>query len=106
MIAQRVMDIVQLDVGYIGGFTRSLQVARRAADAGLTCLPHSANLSMIFVFTLHLAASIRNAGQWVERNFRIKDADFYEPLLEVRNGRVQIPDEPGWGSTSTRLGFP
>lgn len=31
---------------YIGGITRTLEVVRMAAAAGIPCTPHSANLSL------------------------------------------------------------
>jgi L-alanine-DL-glutamate epimerase-like enolase superfamily enzyme len=102
MIAGHVVDVVQPDVCYVGGFTRALEVARLASDAGLPCTPHSANLSLVTVFTLHLVASIENAGPYVELS--IEGPDYYpwqygifEPALVARDGRVAIPEGPGWG---------
>jgi L-alanine-DL-glutamate epimerase-like enolase superfamily enzyme len=93
------VDIVQPDICYVGGLTRALRVAAMAAEAGLPCVPHSANLSLVTVFTLHMLAAIPNAGPHVE--FSIEPTawtkDLYQPPLEVRDGRVAIPDGPGWG---------
>jgi L-alanine-DL-glutamate epimerase-like enolase superfamily enzyme len=70
-----------------------------AAEAGLPCVPHSANLSMVTVFTLHLLGAVPNAGPHGE--FSIEPTSWtdglYEPALEVRDGEVAIPDGPGWG---------
>ena len=44
MIGMRAVDIVQPDIMYLGGMTRTLEVARMAAAAGLPCTPHAANL--------------------------------------------------------------
>jgi len=64
-------------------------------------VPHSANLSMVSVFTLHLLGAIPNAGPYME--FSIEPAewarDLYQPALEARDGHVAIPDGPGWGVT-------
>jgi len=99
MIRMRAVDIVQPDVCYVGGLTRALRVAGMAAAAGLKCVPHSANLSMVTVFTLHLCAAIPNFGDHVE--FTIEDdpwtRNLYEPALEVRDGKVAVPANPGWG---------
>ena len=106
IIALRAVDVVQPDVCYLGGLTRTLQVAEMAAAAGLPCTPHSANLSMVTVFTLHLMGAIANAGPYVE--FSIEPSEYYpwqvglfEPALAVRDGTVEIPDAPGWGVTPT-----
>ena len=102
MIEIRAVDVVQPDLCYLGGLTRTLKVAEMACQAGLKCTPHSANLSMVTVFTLHLMGAIENAGPYVE--FSIEGADYYpwqydifEPALVAVDGKVQIPDAPGWG---------
>ena len=101
MLAMRAVDIAQPDVCYVGGLTRALQVARLAADVGLPVVPHSANLSMVTVFTLHLLGAIPNAGPHVE--FSIEPSSWtdglFSPALEVVDGQVAIPDGPGWGVT-------
>jgi L-alanine-DL-glutamate epimerase-like enolase superfamily enzyme len=102
MIAMRAVDVVQPDVCYLGGLTRTLRVARMAEDAVLPCTPHSANLSLVTIFTLHLMGAIGNAGPYVE--FSIEPAAYYPwqegifvPALVVRDGCVEIPAGPGWG---------
>src|SRR3546814_1050783 len=66
VIEGRVVDIIQPDVCYIGGLTSALRVARLGAAAGLPCTPHSANLSMVTIFTMHLLRTIPNAGKYLE----------------------------------------
>ena len=63
MIDMRAVDIVQPDVMYMGGMCRTLEVARMAAEAGLPCTPHSANLSLVTICTMHLLGAIPNAGK-------------------------------------------
>ena len=103
MIAMKAVDIVQPDILYLGGLTRTLHVARMAETAGLPCTPHSANLSMVTLFTMHLLRAIPNAGKYLE--FSIEGPDYYpwqeglftEDLYEVSDGKVTIKDRPGWG---------
>jgi len=101
MVRMRAVDIVQPDVCYVGGISRALRVAAMAAEAGLPCVPHSANVSMVTVFTLHLMGAIPNAGPHLE--FSIEPTEWarglYAPELAVRGGCVAIPDGPGWGVT-------
>lgn len=101
MIGMRAVDIVQPDICYIGGLTRALRVAAMAAKANMPCVPHSANLAMVTVFTLHILGAIPNAGPHIE--FSIEPSnwtkDLYTPALQVRDGLVAIPDGPGWGVT-------
>jgi L-alanine-DL-glutamate epimerase-like enolase superfamily enzyme len=98
------VDIAQPDICYIGGLTRALRVAdmaRTASSQPLPCVPHSANLSMVTVFTLHMMGAIANAGPHIE--FSIEPTPWvtglFTPALEVVDGAVQIPDGPGWGVT-------
>lgn len=99
MIALPAMDIAQPDVCYVGGITRTLQVAQMAHRAGMKVVPHSANLSMVTVFSLHLMGAIPNAGNYVEYTIESNDwtNDLFEPVLRVRDGKVAIPNGPGWG---------
>jgi L-alanine-DL-glutamate epimerase-like enolase superfamily enzyme len=103
MIAMGAVDIVQPDVCYLGGLARTLQVARMADAAGLPCTPHSANLSMVTLFSMHLLCAIPNAGKYLE--FSIEGPDYYpwqqglfrKSPYDVKHGHVHLPDEPGWG---------
>jgi len=101
MVRMRAVDIVQPDICYIGGLTRALRVASMAAKANMPCVPHSANLAMVTVFTLHLLGAIPNAGLHIEFSIEptIWTRDLYYPSLQVRDGLVVIPDGPGWGVT-------
>jgi L-alanine-DL-glutamate epimerase-like enolase superfamily enzyme len=102
MIELRAVDVVQPDVCYVGGLTRALRIAGWAAERGLRCVPHSANLSLVTVFALHLLGALANAGPYVE--YSIEPDTYYpwqvglfEPALTVRDGLIEIPDGPGWG---------
>jgi L-alanine-DL-glutamate epimerase-like enolase superfamily enzyme len=101
MLAMRAVDIVQPDVCYVGGITRARRVAKMAEALGVPCTPHSANLSLVTLFTLHLVAALPNAGPFVE--FSIEPTRWteglYDPPLVVQNGEVAMPEGPGWGVT-------
>jgi L-alanine-DL-glutamate epimerase-like enolase superfamily enzyme len=107
MIAMRAVDVIQPDVLYMGGLVRTLRVAALGAAAGLPCTPHSANLSLVTLFTMHLLRAIANAGPYLELS--IEGPEYYpwqvglftrDPYT-VENGRVTVTDEPGWGTEPT-----
>ena len=103
MIDRNVVNIVQPDVMYMGGLTRSLKVAKMAEDNDINCTPHAANLSLVTMCTMHFLKAIPNAGKYLELS--IEGQDYYpwqedlftnKPFL-VKNGQVEIHDSPGWG---------
>ena len=74
-----------------------------SAAAGLACTPHAANLGLVTMCTMHLLGAIPNAGKYLE--FSIEGADYYpwqgglflgDPY-RIEDGKVTIPDAPGWG---------
>lgn len=99
MLGMKAVDIVQPDIGYIGGISRARKVAVLAEFAGVPCTPHCANDSMLQVFTLHLALAMPTCihhQEWsIERT--PWTAGIYEPVLEVVAGTVAAPNTPGWG---------
>jgi L-alanine-DL-glutamate epimerase-like enolase superfamily enzyme len=103
MIEMRAVDIVQPDILYLGGISRTLRVCRMANAAGLPITPHCANQGLVTLFTMHLLRAIEGAGKYLE--FSIEGPDYYpwqEGLFvkspyHVEAGQVVVSDEPGWG---------
>lgn len=97
------VDVAQPDVMYMGGITRTLEVCRMAAAAGLPVTPHAANLSLVTMCTMHLLRAIPNAGKYLELS--IEGPEYYpwqqglflgDPY-RVQDGHVMVTDAPGWG---------
>ncbi len=103
MVDRKIVNIFQPDVMYLGGLTRTLQVAKIIDDGGYICTPHAANLSLVTICTMHLLKAIPNAGPYLELS--IEGEDYYpwqqklflDDPFEVNNGCVDITDKPGWG---------
>ncbi len=95
-------DIVQPDIGYIGGFTRALEVARRAAEKGIYVTPHTANWSMLLPFGLHYMAVVDKPWPLLENSIENDRwigslyAEGADNLMPV-DGRIAVPTGPGWG---------
>lgn len=103
MIEEKIVDIVQPDICYLGGIARTLKVAKMAEKAGIPVTPHCANLSMVTLFTMHLLRAIPNAGKYLE--FSIEKEDYYpwqvglfvKNPFEIKEGKVEVTEESGWG---------
>jgi L-alanine-DL-glutamate epimerase-like enolase superfamily enzyme len=103
MIDMRAVDIVQPDILYLGGISRTLRVVKMAAAGGLPVTPHCANWSLVTLFTMHLLRAIPNAGKYLE--FSIEGPDYYpwqydlfvENPYAIKDGQARVTDAPGWG---------
>ena len=103
MVERKIVNIFQPDVMYLGGLTRTLQVAKIIEEGGYICTPHAANLSLVTMCTMHLLKAIPNAGPYLELS--IEGEDYYpwqqdlflDNPFAVENGCVIVSDKPGWG---------
>lgn len=103
MIDIRTVDILQPDIMYMGGIWRTLKVVEMAHKAGLPITPHSANLSLVTICTMHLLGAIPNPGKYLE--FSIEGIDYYPwqkdlflgNPFSIADGKIDIPAAPGWG---------
>ena len=103
MIDRHAVDILQPDVMYMGGITRTLQVCAMGARAGLPITPHAANLSLVTMCTMHLLKAIPNGGKYLE--FSIEGLDYYpwqdglfrNDPYRIVDGHAIVTAEPGWG---------
>ena len=103
MIEHNAVDILQPDIMYMGGISRTLQVCAMGAKAGLPITPHAANLSLVTMCTMHLLKAIPNAGKYLE--FSIEGLDYYpwqdglflNDPYRITDGRAIVPSDPGWG---------
>ena len=99
MLETGVMQIVQPDLNYNGGFIRAARVARMAAKLGVPIVPHNTQTGASGVKILHFASAIPNAGEYMEYPWRkpTKPESWYSPNLEIRNGKIAVPTTPGLG---------
>ena len=99
MIDNHVLDVVQPDLNYNGGFTRAARVARMARKANLWICPHNTQTSAASVNILHFAASTPNIGPYMEYVWRApqKKEPWFAPNFEIKNGAIPLPTGPGLG---------
>jgi D-galactarolactone cycloisomerase len=100
MINHRMVDIVQPDLFYAGGFLRSLKIARAAAAAGLDCVPHAPRAHAGAATLLQFVALLDRPGDFHEFSAKSvgKGGNYsYSPRFDLRDGQIAIPDGPGFG---------
>ena len=91
LIQSHASDFVQPDAPRVGGITPFLQIMSLASFKGLKLAPHFA-----MEIHLHLAAAYPEEP-WLE-HFEWLEPMFNE-RLELRNGRMWVPNRPGLGFT-------
>jgi L-alanine-DL-glutamate epimerase-like enolase superfamily enzyme len=99
MIDNKVMDVVQPDLNYNGGFIRAARVARMARKANMWICPHNTQTGAASVNILQFAATTPNIGPFMEYVWRApaKTESWYSPNFEIKNGVIQVPTGPGMG---------
>ncbi|GAB5376642.1 MAG: mandelate racemase/muconate lactonizing enzyme family protein [Acuticoccus sp.] len=106
LTAGRIMNVAQPDVLYLGGISRTLEVARLAAAAGMKVTPHSANHGLVTLCAMHVLRAIDNAGPYLEYSIEgpysqgwAKHLFLETDTFAVEDGHVTVSDAPGWGVT-------
>lgn len=95
------VDVVQPDVGRIGGLTEALKVCQMARDRGLSVVPHAWKTGISVAVAAHLATVTPEMPF-----FEFLPAEFCESRLRrdltvdelvYRDGRLGVPQLPGLG---------
>ena len=104
IIEAEALDIIQFDIGRVGGFSEARKVCALAQAAGLPVYTHAYGLP-----TLHLATSDRAVGMveyfpvpvWDD----VEEAPHFDGAAIPVGGEVSIGDAPGLGATLSLPGF-
>jgi L-alanine-DL-glutamate epimerase-like enolase superfamily enzyme len=98
MIQNSVVQVVQPDLFYFGGMTRSLRVARMAEAAGLECTPHMSGGGLGFLYAAHFASFAPAHGPHQEYKGQddLPVSSATSPL-RAEKGVVRVPSGPGLG---------
>ena len=99
MIDNQVIDIVQPDLNYNGGFVRAAKVARMARKVNMWICPHDTQTGAATVNILQFAATTPNIGPFMEYVSRQqpKKESWYSPNFDIKNGVLPVPTGPGMG---------
>ena len=99
MLQKEAVDIVQPDLIKAGGFTVCKKIAALAEAFGCVCTPHQTQ-PLGTVINLHFAAATPTCRYFQEYNIEhhpLRDTLFTEPVLDVKDGLLTVPEGPGLG---------
>ena len=99
MMENSVMNIVQPDINYNGGFIRAKRVAKMAEKFGMKIIPHNTQTGVTSVNILQFSGCTPNAEPLMEYPCREEQSEekWYYPNFIIREGKIKIPDTPGMG---------
>jgi L-alanine-DL-glutamate epimerase-like enolase superfamily enzyme len=98
---QDALDVLQPDVGRVGGLTEARRVALHARDHGLIMVPHCWKSAIGIAASLHLAV-VSPTCEYIEflpaalADSRLR-RDLVTEEFALVDGRIPLPDRPGLG---------
>jgi L-alanine-DL-glutamate epimerase-like enolase superfamily enzyme len=94
-----VHQVIQPDLLYFGGLTRSLKVARMAALIGIDCTAHISGGALGFLYMMQFASCVPNIGPFQEFKGNTDGVPVHSTSssLQPVGGLIDIPTEPGLG---------
>lgn len=93
------VDVVQVDLTRVGGFTEAMKIASLAQDRGLKVANHGFTTYINVAAALHFLNSVPNtliAEYVAEEETTLRDR-LTKQRIRVQDGMLAIPDEPGLG---------
>ena len=95
-------DVIQPDMGRVGGLTEGMRCAQMAAERGLVCVPHAWKTGLTVAATRHFGAAARNCPytEFFARDFfpSYLRSSLAGPEPVLSDGRWELPSEPGLGA--------
>ena len=94
-------DVIQPDMGRVGGLTEALRCARMADERGLYCVPHAWKTGLTVAATRHFAAAATSCpyAEFFHQDFfpSFLRSNLAIPEVELIDGQWSLPDRPGLG---------
>jgi galactonate dehydratase len=98
LIRRRAFDTIMPDVKHCGGLLELTRIAAMAADAGVMVAPHNPSGPVSTAASVQVCAGMKNVNylelQYGEVDWR---SGVLSPPERFNNGRIQVPDRPGFG---------
>ncbi len=94
-----ILGVVQPDLLFYGGLTRSIRIARMAETIGINCTPHISGSALGFLYMMQFASCVRNIGPYQEfkGNKDKVPVTATDSDLQPSNGIITVPQGPGLG---------
>jgi len=94
-----VLQVIQPDLLYFGGLTRSIKVARMAASIGVDCTAHISGGALGFLYMMQFASCVPNIGPFQEFKSNTDQVPVHSDSssLQSVDGLIDIPTGPGLG---------
>jgi D-galactarolactone cycloisomerase len=112
IISRRAIDIVQPDVCIAAGISECKNIARMANAWNIKCIPHCWNAAVGVAASLHFIASIPEFPatlypapiffEYETSPNPLRQKLVQENVMELENGFIRVPQEPGLGITINR----
>src|SRR5262249_98499 len=100
------VDVLQPDIGRVGGFTEARKVCRIAAERGRLIVPHCWKTGIGIAASAHLAAACSCCPYVEFLPAELSESPLPRQLLaeelSVVDGQITIPRTPGLGITLNR----
>ena len=94
-------DVIQPDLGRVGGLTEARRCAAMAAERGIRCIPHAWKTGLTVAATRHFAAAVPNCPhtEFFHHDFfpSFLRSKLAEPEPDLRDGQWGLPKTPGLG---------
>jgi L-alanine-DL-glutamate epimerase-like enolase superfamily enzyme len=102
MIKHQVVQIVQPDLHYYGGYIRAARVARMAAAANVPITTHISSGNTGYAEMVNFFSFTPNMGKFQELKSGIENTGyFFDPPILIKDGYLNVPTAPGFGMVHT-----
>ena len=94
----KAVDVAMPDIGRVGGIQEARNICALAESYGIPVSPHNFSSGILLAATIHLMAATPNT--WLLELDSSNNAVYEELMvapLEISDGHVQVPDQPGLG---------
>lgn len=92
-------DVIQPDLGRVGGLTEAMRCAAMAAERGIRCIPHAWKTGLTVAATRQFAAAVTNCPhtEFFHHDFfpSFLRSKLAGPEPELRDGQWALPEAPG-----------